>query len=265
MTGAPDIARRAQQLATIAVYSFREAVRNKVLYVIVFFAVTLMLLSLVLGGASLAQSKRVVLDVGLMALNVFTNISAVVVGVTTIYNELERKTIYNLLSKPVTRWTYYIGKYLGLLLTVAVLMALMVVALVVTLLVNGAAPTLSLVGALWLLFVQSALIAAFASFFSSFSTPYLSGFMTAGIALIGTMVDDLEGLTETFESEAAARALNAVVSVLPELDLFVVSRALVYEIPVPVSFVGAVTLYGMMYSCVLLALGGYIFSRRDFI
>lgn len=129
--------------AAIALYSFREAVRNKILYSILFFAILLILLSVVLGSASVNQDSRFLLDIGLFSINIFGDIIAIFLGITSVFQEIERKTLYNVLSKPIDRATYFLGKFGGIAMTLAVQLLLMAAALSATLLLRGVRSTCS--------------------------------------------------------------------------------------------------------------------------
>lgn len=252
-------------IAAIALYSFREAVRNKILYSILFFAILMILLSVVLGSASVNQDSRFLLDLGLFSINLFGDIIAIFLGITSVFQEIERKTLYNVLSKPIDRATYFLGKFGGIAMTLAVQLVLMALALSVTLLIRGGAVDLQLVGAFWLTYVESVMIAAFALFFGSFSTPYVSGFITLGVWLIGRLVQELAGFLDKVEEPVARQLLQGVVALAPDLNFFTLTTQLTYGYPVTLAYVGAVTLYGLGYIAVSMGAAVVIFRRRDFI
>lgn len=257
----------------IARNTFREAVRNKVLYSIVFFAVALILLAVILGGASLAQDARVVRDIGLFAISFFSDMIAIFIGVTMVYQELERKTVYNVLSKPVAREAYLAGKFLGMAFTLGVQLAIMASALVLVMLVRGDPTPPLLFGALWLLYVRCLVIASLAVFFSSFSTPYVSGFLVLGVWLVGSLLQNLEafllgditGDISAAVSSAVTLIGTAVIGIAPDLSLFVLTTQLTHNIPVPDTYLMHATGYGLGYALTFVMLGALIFRRRDFI
>jgi ABC-type transport system involved in multi-copper enzyme maturation permease subunit len=251
--------------AAIALYSFREAVRNKILYSILFFAILLILLSVVLGSASVNQDSRFLLDIGLFSINIFGDIIAIFLGITSVFQEIERKTLYNVLSKPIDRATYFLGKFGGIAMTLAVQLLLMAAALSVTLLLRGGSVDLQLLGAFWLTYVESVMIASFALFCGSFSTPYVSGFITLGVWLIGRLVQELAAVVDKVDEPAARHLLRGIVALAPDLNFFTITTQLTYGYPVGLAYFGAATLYGLGYIAVAMGAAIIIFRRRDFI
>ncbi len=104
----------------IAINTFREAVRNRILYVLLFFSVLILLGAWVASTLSIEQPERTVRDLGVGAINIISGLIAVFVGIGLVYNDLDKKTIYTIVSKPISRWQFIVGKYLGLLLTIFV-------------------------------------------------------------------------------------------------------------------------------------------------
>lgn len=253
------------RVLAIAIYTFREAVRNKILYSILFFAIALIFLALAIGPASLNQDERIINDVGFFALSFFGNVVAIFLGVTMLFQELERKTIYTILSKPVARRTYFLGKFAGMALTLAVQVAIMSAALFAVLLIRGDSISSLQLYAVALAWVETLVIAGVALFFSSFSTPYVSGFLTFGVFLVGRLVPELQAYLPKIESPAAVALGRGIIAVAPDLQLFTLSTQINYDIVVPFSYVVSAATYGLSYTAVFLLIGVLIFERRDFI
>lgn len=254
-----------RQLLAIAFYTFREAVRNKVLYSILFFAIALILLATALGAGSLRQDTRVLLNIGLFAISLFSDIIAIFLGVTMVFQELERKTIYNLLSKPIARHSYFFGKYLGLSAVLSVQLVMMSIALLSVLLLRGDPFSVTIVQALWLIQVEALIIGAIALFFSSFSTPYVSGFLTLGLWLVGRLLQELQLYLPSMDPGVARELLRLVTWVCPDLSLFGLTTQISSHVSVPASYIGEATTYGLSYAALFLVAGMFIFRRRDFI
>ena len=260
-------------LWAVAFNTFREAVRNKVLYSVIFFAIALFGFSLLLGGVSLNQSQLVVRDVGLFGLSFFSDMIAIFVGVTVIFQELERKTIYNVLSKPISRSLYLVGKFKGMALTLLVQFVIMAAALTAVMAFNNDSFPVTYAYALWLIYVRAVLIAGLAIFFSSFSTPYVAGFMMLGVWLVGSLVQNLKAYLENDVSGAIAESAGGLVQPLgeaivwaaPDLSLFVLTTQLTHGIFVPFAYVTQATLYGLSYTAFFVLFGALVFQRRDFL
>jgi ABC-type transport system involved in multi-copper enzyme maturation permease subunit len=262
------------RVLAIALTTLREALRNKLLYTILIFACVLILSSWAIGQLSLHEELRVARDLGLAGISLFGVLLSIVGGVNLVYQEIEKKTVYALLAKPIRRFEFVLGKYAGLSLTLLVQMGLMALVLCLAIGVQGSSPDEALARALVLLYVEVLVVTAVALLFSTFSTPLLSGLYTAGIAACGRSTPELRALVETRlkESPALARALTGATSILPDLHLFFVSGTVENGHPVTVhgdyvgwSYVASATSYGLLYAACVLLLAVVIFSRRDFV
>jgi ABC-type transport system involved in multi-copper enzyme maturation permease subunit len=261
----------------IAVNVFRESVRDKVLYNLVFFAVLLMAASLLLGQLTAGQEVKIIKDLGLAATSLFGLFIAVFIGIGLVSKEVERRSIYALLAKPISRPQFVLGKYAGLVLTLAVNVSVMAIALYVVL---GAtnwftpenirraweAPALdpALLKALLLIFVQLAVITAVALFFSTFSSPLLSAALTFGLFIVGHFNQDLRNFDRVVESRVLATTLRGLYYLLPNLAPFDVKAQVVHAEPVSWQYLILTTGYGLTYIAAVLVLAVWVFSRRDF-
>lgn len=253
------------RIYAIMLNTFREAVRSKVLYAIVFFSLLLIASSLVFGELALYEQERTVKDIGLVTITLFGALIAVYTGVSLLYKEIEKKTIYTILSKPIERWHFLLGKYGGIVLTVGVALGLMAIILVLLMWARGIAVEAVLFKAFLLIFVEVSLLAALALLFSSFSTPFLSGLMTALIFGLGHLHPAFEDYAYMQDSALIQATLKMALLVLPNLDLFNQSQAVVHSYPVSWSSVGLSAGYGMLYTTLLLLGAALVMRRRDFI
>jgi Cu-processing system permease protein len=261
-----------RQVIAIAVNTFKETIRDKVLYGILFFAVMFILFTLVLGELSLYEEKRVIADLGLSGISLMSLLIAVVLGVGMLYKEIDRKTLYPILSKPVTRWQFVLGKYLGINLTLLVQIVLMAAVFAVVLTIKGGAMSVPFALTLYLIFVEILVITSVAMLFSSFSTPFVSGILTLGVFIVGRNVDMLQTFIRSGKVGPIGPVLSAVPYVFPSLYLFYPSGRAVGEqwVSVHQSFVQTeylvrATGYGLLYAAFCLLLAMVIFSRRDLV
>jgi Cu-processing system permease protein len=261
----------------IAINAFRESVRDKVLYSLVFFAILLIAASYLLGQLTAGQDVKIIKDLGLAATSIIGLFIAVFIGVGLVSKEVERRSVYGLLAKPVRRHEFVLGKYLGLVLTLAVNIGTMAIALYVVLgymawmapanaQAAWDAPALdpALLTAVFLIFVELCLITAVALFFSTFSSPILSAVLTFGVYVVGHFDADLRGFESVVKSPVAAALARGAYYVLPNLASFDVKADVVHGQPVPWSFVALSTGYGLVYITMLVLAAMFIFSRRDF-
>jgi ABC-type transport system involved in multi-copper enzyme maturation permease subunit len=263
--------------AAIAVNVFRESVRDKVLYNLVLFAILLIGASYMIGQLTAGQDVKIIKDFGLAATSVFGLFIAVFIGIGLVSKEVERRSIYALLAKPIHRAQLVVGKYCGLTLTLADNVALMTAALYAVLAYmswgvseNVArtwdAPALdpALLKAVALILVELMLVTAIALFFSTFSTPMLSAAFTFGLFVVGHFSSDLRNVQDVVDSPAAARLARGLYWVLPNLAQFDVKAAVVHGQPVPLGYIAVTIGYAACYIAMLLVISMFVFSRRDF-
>lgn len=264
-------------IAWIAVNVFRESVRDKVLYNLVVFAVLMMAASYLIGQLTAGQDIKIIKDLGLAAISVFGLFIAVFIGIQLVSKEVERRSIYSMLAKPVYRHQLVLGKYAGLVLTLAVNLAIMVAAFYAVLAymrwtapqpvldaLEGPALDPRMLKAVVLIFGQLAIVTAIALFFSTFSSPILAASFTLGIYVAGHFSADLRNFDQVVDSQAAQTIAHGLYWLLPNLAPFDVKAQVVHAVPVPAGYVALTLLYGAAYVAVLLTLAVLIFSRRDF-
>jgi ABC-type transport system involved in multi-copper enzyme maturation permease subunit len=264
-------------IAAIAVNVFRESVRDKVLYNLVFFAVLLISGSYLLGQLTAGQDIKIIKDLGLAATSVFGLFIAVFIGIGLVSKEVERRSIYSLLAKPIRRSQLVVGKYGGLTLTLTVNVAIMTASLyaVLAYMAWGVPPALqsvwdapaldpALLKATGLILVELMLVTAIALFFSTFSTPMLSAALTFGLYIVGHFTSDLRNFQDVVDSPAATWVARGLYWVLPNLAQFDVKAAVVHGQPVPAGYLAVTVTYAALYIAMLLAVSAFIFSRRDF-
>jgi ABC-type transport system involved in multi-copper enzyme maturation permease subunit len=269
-----DATRRAAPSSTtlsrvwaIARNTFREAVRDRVLYNLVIFVLLLTGGAVFLGELSAAQESKIIVDMGLSAMLLFGVFIAIFVGVGLVYKEIERRTIYAIFSKPVGRGEFLVGKYAGLCLTLAVNVAVMGAGVSLALLyVRGGWDELAL--RIWpavgLVYVELMIVVAVALLFSSFSSPALSALLTFFAFVIGHFSAELKSLASSVGSGAARALFTGLYYLLPNLSNYAyITDASHGQTPTAANFVGAV-LYGLVYIAVLLSASTLIFKRRNF-
>ena len=255
------------RVLSIARNTFREAVRDRVLYNLVLFVLILTGAAVFLGELSAAQEAKIIVDVGLSAALMFGVFISIFVGVGLVYKETERRTIYAIFSKPVGRGEFLLGKYLGLCLTLAVNVAVMGAGVSLALLYvrGGWSPA---VAGIWpavaLIYVELAIVVAVALLFSSFSSPALSALLTFFVFVIGHFSTDLKALSASSGSLVSRALFGALYYLLPNFSNYSYITAAAHgRAPTAEAFLAA-CLYGVAYVAVLLAAATLVFKRRNF-
>lgn len=256
----------------IGLNTFREAVRNRVLYVLAMFIVLLMGFSLVLGQLSLHEEVRVIKDLGLAGISFFGVVIALFLGVNLLSKELDRKTVYFVIPKPLLRWEFLLGKFVGLAATLSMLVVAMSLALALFVSVQGGVVGVALLRAEVLVWLELLLLTAVALLFSSFSSPYLSAMFTAALWIIGRNHAELVAFAtgKKLGGTPTGTTLEIISDVLPDFHAFYVSGAdlggqtvSIHESFVSWQYVGQVAAYGMTYAAVCLLAAVLLFARRD--
>lgn len=306
------------RIFAIAMNAYREAVRARVLFGLFGLAIGTAAYSLVVASLSLHQEARVVADIGAASISLYAVLVAIVLGSTSLYRELELKTVFPILSRPLRRWEYLLGKYVGTLATLAVFVAIDAAAVMCMLaLQTGQAPwkvgtTIGLLCAIlavtlvrakhtrvfvlipWsaalvlsafvlastagderslviassiLTICEVAIVAAVATLFSSFSSPFLTAILTVGVFVVGRSADTLANLPPKVFGEQVRDIGRAMARVFPNLHVYVPARPLLLGHVPDVSlvrYVGVAAAHAAFYATVLLVVSALVFRKRDF-
>lgn len=255
---------RLSRLYAIAANTMREAIRNRVLYTLLFFAILLIGAGVLLSTLSYVEQERILQTLGLSAIRIFGVAIAIFVGVGLIHKEVDRRTIYTILSKPVRRSEFLLGKYFGLVATIWLQAGIMTAAFAAVSLGTGAPLTAGHAAALSLVAVELALVVAVATLFSTFTTPLLASLFTTGLYVAGQLSRDLRDLGAQSDVQVVRDATAALYQVLPDLSTFNRSLEAVHGLPVAASDVVLPTLYAAGYISLVLIAATTIFARRDF-
>ncbi len=261
------------RILAIARNTFRENIRDRVLYNLILFALIMIASSIALGQLTLGHEDKVIVDLGLTSISAFGTLIAIFIGIGLVYKELERRTVYVLLAKPVHRSEFIFGKFLGLVFTLLVNTAIMAAGLVLILIWHrGMVPGgyLRLWPAVFLIFLSLMLTTALALLFSTFSTPALSALFTFFLWIIGHFNADLRAFGRLTKSTMMQGLCESLYYLLPNFANFetvgsrnIIQSAAYYQ-PIDAAAVGWITIYGILYCTALLLLSVGIFSRRDF-
>jgi Cu-processing system permease protein len=260
------------KILAVARNTFLEAIRDRILYGFLFFAVCLILFSLVLGQLSVNEEARAVIDVGMAGVSFFAVLMAIFLGISLLHKEIEKRTLYTVLSRPISRSAYLVGKFFGLSGTMLVQIALMTLVWILVLKIQGAPLPAGMLVAMILISVETILVISMALFFTSFSSPFLSGLFCLGFFVAGRNTDLIMQLASGKRAGGLSPALEMVGSVIPNFLLFYPSGkmvegsfATIHGQFISTGYLFSAIGYAGLYSAFFLLLAMVLLHRRDFI
>jgi Cu-processing system permease protein len=253
----------------IGINTFRETVRDRVLYAFVFFALFVTLMGMLLGSLSISQNLRVLEDIGMFTISTIGGIIAIFVGTNLVYKELDKRTIYLIFTKPIRRWQFIVGKFLGLALCLLAVTAMMGATLMLVSWMNGERNVIAMIESLGLLYLELLLINALATFFSTFGTPLMSTIYTLGLWICGHLGPSLTHLADMSPSPAVRAIFNGIYHLLPDLakltqirfDILAAAKTAPHFSSETVILILA---YVFAYIVILLSLATVVTERREF-
>jgi ABC-2 type transport system permease protein len=249
---------------TISLLTLQEAIRNKILYLLLFFSLFIIFSSWIVGQLTVGDELKIIKDMGLSSIHFFGVLITILIGINLIFREMEKRTIFLILSKPVKRYQFLLGKFLGLaVILLLVLVTLGILFYLVLILKGDGSPRLVL--AFYFIYLEWLIIAGIAILFSSFSTPLLSIMLTLSAFFMGHLTESLLMLRDRIPSGGGSTILSALFYFLPNLELFNVRTQLVHNIPVSWNYFLESGVYGLLYLSALLLIAIQIFQRKDFI
>jgi len=251
------------RVLAVAANTFRETVRERVLYNLVLFALVMTGSGLLLGQLSIRQDEKIIKDIGLAAMELFGTLIAVFIGTGLVSKEIERRSLFPLLAKPLSRGELFLGKFAGLAFTLLVNLAVMTAGLYATLLATGRRLDLLLLSAIVPIFLGLMLVVSFAMLFSSLTSSALAAIFTVGIAVAGRFTDTVRHLREV-APDSPPWLGQALYAVLPNFAHFDLKDRVTYGDPVPFAVLLWITVYAVAWIGIVLGLGLAAFRSRDF-
>jgi ABC-type transport system involved in multi-copper enzyme maturation permease subunit len=250
----------------VAINTFREAVRDRVLYNLVFFALLMIGAAILVGQISIGIERLVIVNLGLSAISIFGLVMAIFIGVGLVYKEIEKRTLYSLLAKPIRRWEFLVGKYAGLVLTLLINTCFMTIGLAVALFYvdrSFAKSDASILVAVYFILLALALVTAIALFFSCFSSPMLSTLFTLGIYVTGVFAGDIRNFGALTKNSLLKTVTTVIYYLVPNFHNFNSIAAAAHGQSIPLALVWQNTLYALMYIVLLLLASSAVFSQRN--
>ena len=252
------------RIQALAANTFREAIRNKLLYTLLGFGILMIGAGVLLASLSYVEVDEILQDMGMAAIRFFSAGIAIFVGIGLIHNEVDRRTIFTILSKPVSRTEFLVGKWAGLTFTVWLQLVLMALAFGIVSWLAGAPLGVDHAVAIGLIGLELMLLVAVATFFSAFTTPMLAALFSIGIWMIGHLSRDLRALGEQSDLESVSVLTNLVFRLMPDFEVFNKTLEAVHGLAIPPAEIWMAIVYALGYTVCTLLLGSMIFNRRDF-
>lgn len=252
------------KLVSVALNTFRESMRERILGVAVLFGAILMASSVLLSPLAVGAKQKIVTDVGLAAVSIIGVLMAVFLGSTLLHKEIDKKAIYLVLTRPIPRPAFLAGKLAGIVLAIAVVFAVMTAVLLGTVALGKGILRPALFASVYLSFLETAVVCSVVMLFSTFTTPMLTSFFALCIFAAGSMSGDLRVFASKFGGEGMKLVTDALYYLLPNLRVFNLRHEAVHGLPFEAGDVLRATIYAAVYSGVALLFACAVFRRREF-
>ncbi|HEY9683911.1 MAG TPA: ABC transporter permease subunit [Oculatellaceae cyanobacterium] len=259
----------AEKIYAIALNTFRETVRDRIVYSLLVFIVIVTLIAILFGSLSVGQNERILRDIGLAAISFVGGIIAIFAGTNLVFKELDKRTIFIIFTKPITGWQFILGKYLGLSYCLLILVAAMGIFLIGVLSLSQGTPILTQLNLLFLplvtVYLELLFVIALATFFSTFASPVMSVLFTLSLWLIGHFGDSLRELGKISQNDGLSTFMNFVYWLLPDLASLTRIRTLIssanHSLDEALSYLAC---YVIAYVLILLVLASVVTEQREF-
>jgi ABC-type transport system involved in multi-copper enzyme maturation permease subunit len=256
--------RGLSRILAVASNTFRETIRERVLYNLLFFAIVMTVSGLLLGQLSIRQDEKIIKDIALAAMDLFGTAIALFVGVGLVSKEIERRSLYPLMAKPVTRDEFLLGKFAGLSFTLLVNVAVMAAGLYLTLVLTGRRADPRLLAAVFPIYLSLLLTVSLALLFSLFTSTALAAFGSMMVVVAGHFSDVIRNMREVAPG-TPSWLIQGLYYAIPNYRNFDFKDRVVYGDPVTAGDLGAVTGYAAVYVAVVLGVALWSFRRRELV
>lgn len=253
------------KIKAIAFNTFKEAIRDRILYLLLFFAAVCIVFSRILALLTVGNKVKIIKDVGLASLSFFGVLMAILMGTGLVYKEIDKKTIYTLLSKPVRRYQFILGKFFGLILTLFIMLSLMSLIFLGVVFFHTFSIPWEIMISVAFIFLEMCLITSVAILFSCFSTPILSSIFSLSFYLIGHFSWSLETILKKMKPGVGKTLVQILYTFLPDLENFNFKTEVVHHLSIPPQSYFYSTAYGIFYTGFVLLIAILIFKKRDFV
>jgi ABC-type transport system involved in multi-copper enzyme maturation permease subunit len=252
----------------IAKNTFRETMRDRILIAALGLALAIIVFSLFIGSISLEQDVRMIADFGTTAIYILQMFVAIFIGSMLIYKEIEQKTFYLIIPKPIKRHEIILGKCLGLTTTTLLVALLSTIVLIIMLYIKGGTSfLLPIITSLYLGTLEAMLLILLSILFSGLTSPIMSAIFTISLYVVGHSSDVIRTLAELAKLSQLALAevaLRCIYYILPNLNKFNIRNTIVNESSISLHGVIFATLYALVYAAILFYLATIMFKKKEF-
>lgn len=251
------------RILVIAHNTFREAVRDKVLYVLLVFAIITILGSKALGWVSVGQDEKIIKDISLSALSLFGVLISIFIGTNLVYKEIDKRTLYTILCRPLNRYEFILGKFAGLAGLLGVTLAGMTLLSAAYMTILHGFPSSSFFLAAFLAWFELMLVTSFAVLLSTLTSPILGALLSFLMYVFGHATRILIDLPPQFKDTFAEKALRLVYYIVPNLSNFNIRAEAANDMPVDMAYVAWAIGYGIVFTSLFLILAAFSFEEKD--
>ncbi|MEO0092995.1 MAG: ABC transporter permease [candidate division WOR-3 bacterium] len=252
------------KILAIVENTFKEAIRDRILLVLLVIGFIAIGSAKIIKPLALGEEAKIIKDLGLATITLTAVLTTILIGGKLVYKEVEKRTIYIMLAKPVTRYQFIIGKYLGLVLVIFFTITIMTGGYYLMLSLTNTEATLSLLLPILMTFFEVLIIIALALFFSSIATPITASLITFVVYFISNFTRDLKALAQISPSVVVKVLANFFYYLLPNLANFNIRNLVIHNAIINPATILLSILYALIYSALVLCFAALIFQRKDF-
>ncbi|MFA4947193.1 MAG: ABC transporter permease [Candidatus Krumholzibacteriia bacterium] len=252
------------KIAGVALNTFRESIREKILVVALLFGMILMGSSVLLSPLAVGAKQKIIMDVGLAAISIIGVLTAIFLGSTLVHKEVDKKAIYLVLTRPLSRSSFLAGKLAGIVLAIALVFALMTAVMIGTIALGKGIVRPAVFASVYLSFLETTVVCSIVMLFSTFTTPMLTSFFALCIFAAGSLSGDLKVFASKFGGEGMKLLTGSLYYLLPNLKVFNLRHEAVHNLPFNTGDILRATIYAAVYCGVVLFFACSIFRRREF-
>lgn len=253
-----------KNIFSVARYTYLEMVRNKILYILLFFSFFIIGLGIIITQMTMGNPQDIISDIGLGTTEIFLTVTSVFIGVSLVRRELTLKTLHPLFARPVSRAEYMLGKFFGIEITLFVLTLVMSVIFMVLLsFYGGFSRFFTFIPAIYTIFIQTSMVTAVAVFCSTLAEPAVAAMLSVSFYIIGTISYNLVHFITKNTSESVVKLVTTVRYILPDFHYFNIKNNLVYGTGIDKISLTSATFYSLAWIVILLALAVVFFNKKE--